>query len=850
MEVYNTFWDVINNQGIEIPPIQRDYAQGRKSEKIGKIRTKFLNSIFTALKENKPLRLDFIYGKIYGIRNEEEHRRNKHAIDSLLSSIKDYANSIDLTFNNLEIRDKSPNKEDLIYLIPLDGQQRLTVLFLLHWYISKRLDLKENLLVLKRFKYKTRRSSLSFINMICSDVTIDFKKSLDEEVKGLEHFSNTWLDDPTVASMLVVLNEMHEIFKSESREVIAMYWERLTIHKIIFFDFLNLKDFNLSDELYVKMNARGKQLSDFENFKAWLLGEIEHKELFENEIWQEYINHFDIQWNDIFWNTKSLDEFEIDSVYLNYFKLLFIYDLLKEVNLVGTNFEESYLLNCINSILKNNSMNFEMDFNDLFFQNISKYFKILEICSGYYPNNSNLLVFYQFYFSKSGIAPSWNNLIKNYILLSYLLVKSKNLVDYTDEEWEDLSEYTRIMNNLFRNTIIDNPSLYKNAILEIDEITNFLSINNFAVSIWIDSLQYNSKSVFQKHQVEEEILKYNLISKNDQWKLLILEAENNIPYFEGQLNFWFFKCEISLDKVEFIQDYYNKDYSDRFNNVSSKMQNLFDEKGINRKKQFDERIFERALLSKVDYLLNEGGYKCFGRDTGRDVSWKRLFLRDRNNDNTNIALKEIFDLDFEDAKKSFEVYIDSNKEDYSVENWRKVFIENKKLFDYVGNLKYIREINNHGWVIIKGSYSTYIGAHYELFSLDFFTKHKENNKNEFTPFNEIEYYTAPKNNLDDIPCAYFNWETTEFNYALDIRYLYKKFKLRFFTRDFEIKEKIKDILSELEFIEIEKEFYIEKENETDTFILVKELAKELSLYEHSWSNRTFNPESNSQTIYR
>ena len=167
MEVFNTFWDIINNQGIEIPPIQRDYAQGRKSEKIDNIRTKFINSMHKSLKNNEPLRLDFIYGKIYGIRNEEEHRRNKQAIDSLLRSVKDYASSIDLTFNELDIRDKSPNKEDLIYLIPLDGQQRLTTLFLLHWYLLKRLDLKENLVVLKRldlkenlellkrFKYKT-----------------------------------------------------------------------------------------------------------------------------------------------------------------------------------------------------------------------------------------------------------------------------------------------------------------------------------------------------------------------------------------------------------------------------------------------------------------------------------------------------------------------------------------------------------------------------------------------------------------------------------------------------------------------------------------------------------------------
>lgn len=73
MTLNNTFWKLINNQGIEIPSIQRDYAQGRTSGKIPTIRKKFITSIFQALTEDKlPLGLDFVYGKIFGIRNEEE----------------------------------------------------------------------------------------------------------------------------------------------------------------------------------------------------------------------------------------------------------------------------------------------------------------------------------------------------------------------------------------------------------------------------------------------------------------------------------------------------------------------------------------------------------------------------------------------------------------------------------------------------------------------------------------------------------------------------------------------------------------------------------------------------------
>ena len=39
---------------------------------------------------------------------------------------------------------------------------------------------------------------------------------------------------------------------------------------VLTFLFLDLKDLNQGDELYIKMNARGKMLTPYENFKARL----------------------------------------------------------------------------------------------------------------------------------------------------------------------------------------------------------------------------------------------------------------------------------------------------------------------------------------------------------------------------------------------------------------------------------------------------------------------------------------------------------------------------------------------------------------------------------------------------
>ena len=46
---------------IEIPIIQRDYAQGRKDQDV--LRNKFVDYLLSALKEHTAIELDFVYGE-------------------------------------------------------------------------------------------------------------------------------------------------------------------------------------------------------------------------------------------------------------------------------------------------------------------------------------------------------------------------------------------------------------------------------------------------------------------------------------------------------------------------------------------------------------------------------------------------------------------------------------------------------------------------------------------------------------------------------------------------------------------------------------------------------------------
>ena len=190
---------------------------------------------------------------------------------------------IDVTYDTVS---KARESADIITFIPLDGQQRLTTLFIIHWYLAIQSKNKEALEKLKRFSYTTRKSSRECLKMLCGFDSINLRENLtiSEQITNHELFFTFWKKDPTVHSILVVLDEIEKQCQ-EKKIDFNLAWQNLTEKKKITFDFFDLDDFDLTDELYVKMNARGKKLSHFENFKAWLIKE--HSTSISVEKWEK-----------------------------------------------------------------------------------------------------------------------------------------------------------------------------------------------------------------------------------------------------------------------------------------------------------------------------------------------------------------------------------------------------------------------------------------------------------------------------------------------------------------------------------------------------------------------------------
>lgn len=390
-----SFYKFLNEQNIEIPILQRDYAQGRKGKEA--LRRTFLASLKKALDDADipesgytPLQLDFVYG------------------------------------STLTHKEGGTNTT----LQPLDGQQRLTTLWLLHWYIALRAGkLEEASKTLGRFSYETRISSRVFCQKMCvankfdaflSEI-IQYEASLKEAkiesdsvtnvyknaVDGMEMphaksneikqpriadfietqtwFYTKWKQDPTIQSMLRMLSgdkneaevqkkkrqnkkdlqieidddSIEKIFSSTPQRDFEKYWELLkSEYSPIVFYHLPLKKFGLSDDLYVKMNARGKALTPFENFKADLIGYIrKQRKKEENEVqcgladehyinaqpWEKIVDPrsgvailLDTTWANMFWKHRSNNN-QIDEAFLTFLNRFF----WNELFLTGVSLEKN-----------------------------------------------------------------------------------------------------------------------------------------------------------------------------------------------------------------------------------------------------------------------------------------------------------------------------------------------------------------------------------------------------------------------------------------------------------------------------------------------------------------------------
>lgn len=566
--VLTTFYDTLTNKDVDnpiesivIPKIQRDYAQGRKSA--GRVRRQFLKALFDSIdsENSNPIELDFVYGDF---------------------------------------------DEKLNVFYPLDGQQRLTTLYLLHWYVAKRLN-ERNITFLRRFSYQTRESSKEFCVKLY-EIKPDFAKPVDEYIKDCNWYTKTWASDPTVESMLRMIGDIDDHYKAFSNSQMRVVWNNLIggedLGKIRFYR-LYIKDLETTDDLYVKMNSRGKPLTDFEHFKAEL-GKYtkNHK---------DFILNVDTIWTSLLWSYRdsSLDgdpikyeDNHLDKSFLNFFRayltiigvkdgLLYDedtqhfndFDMLSKV--LGTDKRDDYVSELsivLNFLYKQYKM----------FGSLAAFFDVFLTGIPCDPCKVFINVSAQ---TQTDLVYNVCNLHHqrpNLILLEAFFAAAEKYIDKDIKEWKDeLLERIRIVRNLLVNS---SDSIRKETLQDILLRVDKIIING---DIGADATD------FTKLQKDQEIRKIEWVKANPDARDSVIIAENHQMLY-GNLKP--LETEAGFDKA----------LLDRFVKVFNSRERL--------------PLVERGLLAIGDYgyYLNER-FNYGGQNFGCNEEWRTNVFVNLNN---------------------------------------------------------------------------------------------------------------------------------------------------------------------------------------------------------------------------
>lgn len=486
--------------GIEVPIIQRDYALGRVSETKG--RWRFLKAIFSALVEGREMELDFIYGSIKSIKQ---------------------------------------NEEEVNVFMPLDGQQRLTTIFLIRWFIVNTEldgdDLIRERQLLSHFTYSTRASARMFCEKLSQ---IGYDKNPAKEIISSYWYHKSFEMDPTVRGMLNALTDIQSHYENYGVDL----YENLDNLQ---FYILPLDGFDLSDELYIKMNARGKPLTDFENFKAdwinWIKSEENpEKALYQTEVklgdndvpkYLSIASRLDNQWTDIFWPVAKENEEDkiVDEFFLRFIGRFCLNQFIKSSQLKTKDIEKNIVFKMFYSDSDSTKYDSFDDYRDLFsFANVSQLEKILNSIQLHQSSIREIIkprwdIKNEWFLYDNGITQ-----IQRILFLAVTEYLARN--DFNENSFR---EWIRIIWNLISDPDIRSIDVMIGTLKTVYNLAEgSADIISFIINDGHRKFSADMSEI-QKTQLEEEKLKLSLFANKD-WKERILFSETH-PLFQGNIGF-------------------------------------------------------------------------------------------------------------------------------------------------------------------------------------------------------------------------------------------------------------------------------------------------------------------------
>lgn len=655
-----SFKRILNEYLIYVPSFQRNYIQG--SDEFKDKRDRLLDDIFESLKSRKVIDLGFVYGR----------------------SEKSY-------------------KGRLFY--PYDGQQRLTTLYFLYlmlYFRNIRNGEKESIKGLKgKLSYQTRQSTDRFINSFIDWIYNLMKNEYDlfwnpnnKSSAFIQmqdwFFDYDWKYDVSIKNILFLIDTLKiRILNLENEiaidEIINLIDDKEDDNPFKFI-FIHIDDIIQNDELYIKINARGKALSHFENLKSDI-----------NNLWrnEDYKSKLDGAWTEYVWKESSKDsnsgtiEERFDSDFYNSFKNIFYLNYLSNIekpltpafiNEIKNEWDNAFNKGKINKDWENKA---SCDVISYFFDAVSHPNYLFEKQADGYgnllfkenPGYVECLKIFVYYYLISNIYKSRNCVTDlEIVLFDEILTLFKRLIDNQDIYLDSIDSLIKAIKS--SKYLIDKS-------IESNGILNFLQSNE------VDINDINKLLGLRKEQVEEEILKARLIYKDKRFIDLFEKGYNELRN-KGQLGFIFYLIK-NNNKLRNIrtEDISYESFEKTLNQIIS-IQSFTGDFISNRGVIFNPNyeLLLRAILAKANDsffwerrnnllsfpLLNNDRdmslhtfLNCYSSNNPEDVKYKFnlldglrevLNLFDPNKDNIEEVLKRII----EDYKK-----IDSNV-------WYKFFV--------------------------------------------------------------------------------------------------------------------------------------------------------------------------------
>lgn len=555
---------------ILVPMIQRDYAQGRTDKKATDVRNNLLNDIFSG----KHVHFDLVFGS-----------KEKRIIDG----------------------------KEMNCFIPVDGQQRLTTLFLLYLY-GQKAGKTNTELDLSKFSYDTRRAASDFCKSITSEEwAVTNGKKVFDVIKDSSWFMNYWEKDPTVEGMLKMLDAIHEKCKKIT--------DYPNLEKVTFF-FFDLESNGLNENLYLKMNSRGKPLTAFENLKAKMEKvlpediEIEDKcfpkcDASSKDSFKANWKYFmDRNWTEAFWDIEHPEKYD---EYIAKFIVRFLsgywaaYGEDKDENINDLNRRGNYTdfipFEPIEKILKLHNT----------FQTLAYALTIIPSISQYWSEDP----------IKIAEKSEYKFLA---VIFSYVLFDG-------DES------AMRFAWNMAENTV----SGYDNFIAyckRMKEISDIYKKERNIYKVLVDSKFDNTSE-----QLKEEIAKAKQILRPDgkTWENIIIKAEK-YEFFKGAIRFLFTKEDIGDDWEHFDTKWENA-------------QKYFDNNGVKEMYQTNACLL-RYYISKFNEWWMFWDFPYDNKPT----TWKSLLTSNRFIANHSILMQTPENLALSNFNAHLDKYDDSYKD--------------------------------------------------------------------------------------------------------------------------------------------------------------------------------------------